>query len=124
MIDHADNGSEERPPWEQIASRAELIPRTIWYAKPSALTFVNERGSDYLGRPRSSAPASASTPPQAGILISFLHPADQEETSTVWSTCLHTGGGQMSFRVRSAEGEYCWFLSAGTGSSQRWNLLY
>ena len=116
MIDHADNATEERPPLgAELRVALNLIPAHTWYANPSgALTFVNERGSDYLGLPKDH-PLRFGINTAAGgdSLISFLHPADQEETSTVWSTCLHTGGaGQMSFRVRSAEGEYCWFLSS------------
>ena len=116
MIDHADNATEERPPLSaELRVALKLIPAHTWYANASGeLTFVNERGSDYLGLPKDH-------PLRFGIntgaawdsLITFLHPADQEETNRVWSTCLHTGGaGQMSFRVRSAEGEYCWFLSS------------
>jgi PAS domain S-box-containing protein len=116
MIDHADNATEEHLPLgAELRVALNLIPAHTWYANPSGeLTFVNERGSDYLGLPKDH-------PLRFGIntgaawdsLISFLHPADLEEISRVWSTCLHTGGaGQMSFRVRSAEGEYCWFLSS------------
>ncbi len=44
--------------------------------------------------------------------IPFLHPDDHEETRRVWSTCLRTGlAGEVSFRVRNAEGKYRWFLS-------------
>ena len=115
MIDHADNATEERPPLgAELRVALNLIPAHTWYANPSgALTFVNEGAADYLGLPKDH-PLRFGINTAAGgdSLISFLHPADQEETSTVWSTCLHTGGaGQMSFRVRSAEGEYCWFLS-------------
>jgi PAS fold/Bacterial regulatory protein, Fis family len=44
--------------------------------------------------------------------IPLLHPDDHEETRRVWSTCLRIGcAGEVSFRVRNAEGEYRWFLS-------------
>jgi PAS domain-containing protein len=44
--------------------------------------------------------------------IPFLHPDDHEETRRVWSTCLRTGcAGEVSFRVRNAQGGYRWFLS-------------
>jgi formate hydrogenlyase transcriptional activator len=52
------------------------------------------------------------TPPRHGSHIPFLHPEDQEETRRVWSECLRTGRpGEMSFRVRNAEGNYRRFLS-------------
>ena len=41
-----------------------------------------------------------------------MHPDDHEETRRVWSDCLKTGRpGEVSFRVRNAEGHYRWFLS-------------
>jgi len=44
--------------------------------------------------------------------IAFLHPEDQEETRRVWSECLRTGRpSEVSFRARSAEGGFRWFLS-------------
>jgi formate hydrogenlyase transcriptional activator len=42
----------------------------------------------------------------------LLHPEDHEETRRVWSDCLTKGcAGEVSFRVRNAEGGYRWFLS-------------
>jgi len=44
--------------------------------------------------------------------IAFLHPDDHEETRRVWSACLATGSAsEVTFRGRSLEGEYRWFLS-------------
>ena len=41
-----------------------------------------------------------------------LHPDDQDETRRIWSECLSAGcPGEVSFRVRNAEGKYRWFLS-------------
>ena len=41
-----------------------------------------------------------------------VHPDDHQETRKVWSTCLRTGeAGEVSFRVRDAQGRYRWFLS-------------
>jgi len=91
-----------------------LIPAYTWYAVPSgALTFVNERGSDYLGLPKDRPLRfGIDTGAEWDSHIPFLHPADHEETRRVWSTCLRMGcAGQVSFRVRNAEGGYRWFLS-------------
>jgi C4-dicarboxylate-specific signal transduction histidine kinase len=42
----------------------------------------------------------------------LLHPEDQEEARKYWSNCLRTGeAGEHSYRVRSAQGDYRWFLS-------------
>jgi PAS domain S-box-containing protein len=74
---------------------------------------LNERGSDYVGLPEDH-------PLRLGIdtgaawdsHIPLLHPDDHEETRRVWSTCLRTScAGQVSFRIRSAEGGYRWFLN-------------
>ncbi len=98
----------------QLQATLNLIPAHTWYANPSGvLTFLNERGSDYLGLPKDH-PLRLGVGTGAGwdSHIPLLHPDDHEESRRVWSTCLRTGSaGQMSFRVRNAEGGYRWFLS-------------
>src|SRR5258706_5953826 len=98
----------------QLQVTLSLIPAHTWYANPSGvLTFLNERGSDYLGLPRDH-PLRLGIGTGAGwdSHIPLLHPDDHEESRRVWSTCLGTGSaGQMSFRVRNVEGRYRWFLS-------------
>jgi len=55
--------------------------------------------------------------------IPLLHPDDHEETRRVWSTCLRTScAGEVSFRVRNAEGGYRWFLSASKRSGRAMGL--
>ena len=113
--DHLDSVAQKRLPLgAELQLALNLIPAHTWYAAPSgALTFLNERASDYLGLPQDH-------PLRFGIdagaewdsHISLLHPDDHEESRRVWSTCLRTGcAGQLSFRVRDAEGGYRWFLS-------------
>ena len=113
----------------QLRTTLNIIPAYTWYALPSGgLTFVNERTADYLGLPKDH-------PLRFGIdtgaawdsHIPLLHPDDHEETRRVWSTCLRTGcAGEVSFRVRNAEGRYRWFLSrveplrAGDGTLLCW----
>jgi len=115
MIDYANRGTQERPPLgAELQVALNLIPAHTWYVNPSGvLTFVNERGADYLGLAKDH-------PLRLGIdtgaawdsHITFLHTDDHEETRRVWSTCLRTGcAGQVSFRVRNGGGEYRWFLS-------------
>jgi PAS domain S-box-containing protein len=98
----------------QLQATLNLVPAYTWYALPSgALTFVNERAGDYNGLPKEH-------PLRFGIHtdadwdshIPLLHPDDREETRRIWSECLRTGcPGEVSFRVRNAEGGYRWFLS-------------
>jgi formate hydrogenlyase transcriptional activator len=113
--DHFDSVAQKRLPLgAELQLTLNLIPAHTWYAAPSgALTFMNERGSDYLGLPKDD-------PIRLGIdtgaawdsHIPHLHPDDHEETHRVWSTCLRTGcPGQVSFRVRNVAGGYRWFLS-------------
>ena len=115
MVDYVGRATQKRPPLRaELQADLNLIPAHTWYAVPSgALTFLNERGSDYLGLPKDH-------PLRYGIdtgaawdsHISFLHPDDHEETRRAWSTCIRTGSaGQVSFRVRNSEGGYRWFLS-------------
>jgi PAS domain S-box-containing protein len=98
----------------QLQAMLNVIPAYTLYAAPSgALTFVNERCADYVGLPENHHLRSGiDTAAAWDAHIQFLHPDDHEETRKVWSTCLRTGRpGEVSFRVRNAEGEYRWFLS-------------
>ena len=104
----------DQPFEAQLRATLNVIPAYTWYAGPSgALTFVNERSAEYLGLPKDH-------PLRLGIEsgaawdshLPMLHPDDREATRKVWSDCLRTGSpGEMTFRVRGAEGNYRWFLS-------------
>ena len=98
----------------QLQATLNIVPAYAWYALPNgALTFVNERSADYLGLPRDH-PLRLGTGTGADwdSHIPLLHADDREETRRVWSDCLRTGcAGEVSFRVRNAEGGYRWFLS-------------
>src|SRR6201990_2178941 len=115
MVDNVDSGAQRRPPPQaELQAALNLIPAHTWYAVPSgALTFLNERCSDYLGLPKDHPLRHGiDTGPEWDSHIPLLHPDDQEESRRAWSACLRTGrAGQMSFRVRNAEGGYRWFLS-------------
>jgi PAS domain S-box-containing protein len=98
----------------QLQAMLNVLPAYTWYAAPSGvLTFVNKRTADYLGVPKDH-------PLRFGIGIGaqwddwvpLLHPDDQEESRKYWSTCLRTGeAAEHSYRVRSAQGDYRWFLT-------------
>ena len=113
--DHLDSVAQKRLPLgPELQLALNLIPAHTWYAAPSGgLTFLNERGSDYLGLPQDHPLRfGIDTGAEWDSHIHLLHPDDHEETRRVWSTCLRTGGaGQVSFRVRHAEGGYHWHLS-------------
>ena len=98
----------------QLRATLNMIPAYTWYAAPSGgLTFVNERSADYLGLAKDHPLRfGADTGAEWDSHIPLLHPDDQDETRRIWSECLSAGcPGEVSFRVRSAEGTYRWFLS-------------
>ncbi len=81
--------------------------------RSGAVTFLNKRTADYLGVPKDH-------PLRFGVDIGAqwddwvrsLHPDDHEESRKAWSTGLRTGeAGEHSLRLRSAQGDYHWFLS-------------
>jgi formate hydrogenlyase transcriptional activator len=113
----------------QLQATLDMIPAFTWYAAPSgALLFVNSRCADYLGLPQDhQLRFGTDTGAAWDSHILLLHPDDHEETRSVWSTCLSTGcAGEVSFRVRDAQGNYRWFLSrveplrATDGTVQYW----
>src|SRR5215510_9401967 len=112
MVDYVESATQRRPPPRaELQVALNLIPAFTWYAVPSgALTFLNERGSDYLGLPKDHPLRfGIDTGAEWDSHIPFLHPDDHEETKRVWSTCLRTGcAGQAPFRVRNDEGGYRW----------------
>src|ERR1700722_11271853 len=117
------------PPEAQLQATLNIVPGYAWCALPNgAVTFVNERTADYLGLLKDD-PLRFGT--GAGgewdSHIPLLHPDDREETRRVWADCLRRGcAGEVSFRVRSAEGNYRWFLSraepvrAANGTLRYW----
>jgi signal transduction histidine kinase len=98
----------------QLHAILNVLPAYTWYAASSgALTFVNKRTADYFGLPENH-------PLRFGIDIGaqwddwvpLLHPDDQEQSREYWSKCLRRGeAGEQSYRVRSAQGDYRWFLA-------------
>jgi PAS domain S-box-containing protein len=98
----------------QLKSTLNMIPAHTWYAAPSgALTFVNERIGDYLGLPKDH-PLRSGTETGAAwdSHIALLHPDDRDAARSAWSSCLGTGAaGEVSFRLRNAQGGYRWFVS-------------
>jgi PAS domain S-box-containing protein len=113
----------------RLQATLNVIPAYTWYAAPSgALAFVNARSADYLGLP-------ADHPLRFGVdtgaawdsHVPLIHPDDHDETRRVWSNCLKTGcAGQLTFRVRDAQGSYRSFVSraeplrAGDGTLLYW----
>ena len=112
---NTDCGSAQQPSFAaQLRSTLNTIPAYTWYAAPSGgLAFVNQRCADYLGLPNDHPlRLGVHTDAEWDSHIPLLHPDDHEETRRVWSNCLSKGcAGEVTFRVRNAEGGYRWFLS-------------
>ena len=124
-----DEVHQHTPLEAQLQATLNILPAHAWYALPNgALTFVNERTADYLGLPKDDPLRfGTDTGAEWDSHIPLLHPDDREETRRVLSHCLSTGcAGDVSFRVRNAEGGYRWFLSraepvrAANGSLLYW----
>jgi PAS domain S-box-containing protein len=110
-----DRKAEVQPGFmAQVQAILNVLPTYTWYAAPrGALTFVNTRTADYLGIPNDH-------PLRFGIdigatwdeWIPLLHPDDQEKARKYWSNCMRTDeAGELSYRVRSGQGDYRWFLT-------------
>src|SRR5882724_10344836 len=114
MGDFVDNTQRHPPLRAELQTALNLIPAFAWCCNASGgLTFLNERGSDYLGLPKDHPIRHGiDTGAELESHLPLLHPDDHEEARRVWSTLLRTGcAGQVSFRVRNAEGGYRWHLS-------------
>ncbi|PMQ04630.1 Formate hydrogenlyase transcriptional activator [Dyella sp. AD56] len=114
---------------ESLQATLNLIPAHTWYTDPSgALVFVNERCANYLGLANDDPLRFGKVRGAAwDSHIALLHPDDHDETRKAWSACIDSGiAGEVTFRVRSAEGGYRWFLSraeplmSATGAIQGW----
>ena len=114
MGDSADNTPRYPPLRAELQAALNLIPAFAWYCNASGgLTFLNERGSDYVGLPKDHPLRfGIDTGAEWDSHIALLHPNDHEEARRVWSACLRTGCAvEVSLRVRNAEGGYRWHLS-------------
>ena len=103
-----------RPFEAHLRATLDKIPAYTWYATPTGgLAFVNARCADYLGLASDhSLRFGDDTSAAWDSHVALLHQEDHDETRRVWSNCLTNGcAGEVTFRVRSAEGAYRWFLS-------------
>ena len=98
----------------QLQAILNVLPAYTWYSDPSGgLTFVNKRTAEYLGFPEDH-------PLRFGVdigaswddWVTLLHPDDQEDARKYRLDSLRTGeAGEHSYRVRSVQGDYRWFLT-------------
>jgi PAS domain S-box-containing protein len=122
------NPVDDRPaavPWDAEADfrlLADALPQIVWTTDPDGRAgFFNQRWSAYTG-----LPSGESIPSE--LAVSFIHPEDVPATTSAWAEASREARSfQVEHRLRSASGEYRWFLLRGeprrdpdTGAVVRW----
>ena len=101
---------------------ADAIPQIVWITDAEGRTlFFNQQWLSYTG-----VPFEATTAPD--IAARFVHPDDVAATMTAFDEARRTSGVfQVEHRIRSAAGEYRWFIVRAvpyrdprTGEITRW----
>lgn len=85
---------------------ADSIPQMVWIVSNNGdALYYNKQWADYTGiEIHDDAPRQ--------ILNNFIHPHDQEFTMIAWSAAREGGANfNVEHRLRSATGEYRWFLA-------------
>ncbi|MEJ7930823.1 ATP-binding protein [Ramlibacter sp. AN1015] len=106
---------------ERFRMMADSVPQVVWITDAQGNSeFFNRQWTLYTGE---EAPATA-----AEVAQRFVHPEDVERTVTRFEAALVSGEHFLvEHRIRSAQGEYRWFLVRGvpqrgarTGDPVRW----
>jgi PAS domain S-box-containing protein len=101
---------------------ADAVPQIVWITDAEGRTeFFNKQWSNYTGVP--FEPTTA-----AEVAAGYVHPDDAAETVSAFDGARRTGTTFLvEHRIRSASGEYRWFLVRGepyrdptTGDVVRW----
>lgn len=101
---------------------ADAVPQIIWITDAEGrVEFMNKQWFDYVGKPHLPETAGA-------ISENHLHPDDKIATDIAFGDALQTGNTFLvEHRIRSAGGEYRWFLVRGephrdqdSGAILRW----
>ena len=105
---------------------ADAVPQIVWITDAGGRPeFFNKQWSDYTGA--TYEPATA-TDLSADVSAGLVHPDDAAATVAVFEEARRTGSTfRMEHRIRSASGEYRWFLvraepyrDPATGAVARW----
>src|ERR1035438_10108568 len=81
----------------------ETIPALVWRTTPDGeIDYVNRRVLQYTGKQIEDFGNNG--------WLQLLHPDDIESTIRIWRQNTETGHShQVTYRLRSADGTYCWF---------------
>jgi PAS domain S-box-containing protein len=106
----------------QFRLMADAVPQIVWLTDAEGrVEFFNKQWFDYIGL--TDTPASA-----GDVAAGYVHPDDQTATMAAFAEAQRTGTTYLvEHRIRSATGEYRWFLVRGephrdakTGEVVRW----
>ena len=106
----------------QFRLMADAVPQIVWTTDPDGRTeFFNKQWADYTGAPYEPTTAAA-------VAARFVHPDDGAATMAAFAEAQRTAGPfAVEHRIRSAAGEYRWFLVRAepyrdprTGAVLRW----
>jgi PAS domain S-box-containing protein len=101
---------------------ADAVPQIVWTTDPEGrVEFFNRQWTAYTGAPYEPTTA-------AQVAAAFVHPDDGPATAAAFDEARRTGGVfAVEHRVRSAAGDYRWFLvraepyrDGTTGEILRW----
>jgi PAS domain S-box-containing protein len=83
----------------------DAVPQIMWVIDADGRNeFFNQQWLDYTG-------ASYEARTAAEVAAEFVHPDDMAETMEAFEAARHSGGEfRVEHRIRSASGEYRWFL--------------
>ena len=106
----------------QFRLTADAVPQIVWITDAEGgVQFFNKQWFDYIG-------ATQTLPTADAVAESYVHPDDQAVTKAAFEEARRTGSTYLvEHRIRSAAGEYRWFLVRGepqrdpeTGNILRW----
>jgi PAS domain S-box-containing protein len=107
---------------ERFRVMADAVPQIVWRTDAAGRTeFFNRQWTAYTGAPYEPSTA-------AQVAADFVHPSDWARTMAAFAEARRTGGVfAVEHRLRSAAGEYRWFLvragpyrDPATGDVVRW----
>ena len=89
----------------RFESLLDLSPQVIWFGTPDGqLTYCNPYWYDYTGLSERETLGHG--------WARAIHPEDRDRVLGSWQAALQRGADyEVEMRLRSSEGEYCWFLA-------------
>ena len=88
----------------RFESLLELAPQIVWFAEGDGrITYCNQYWYNYTGMSTGETLGDG--------WVNALHPDDRDQVLLDWANAVKAGEDYESeMRLRSAEGDYCWFL--------------